>query len=122
MFGFASAVLRQQNPKPPSAEASIEFIVGHWQVDQAVLGSEGGSFVDYEPDGRFSGKREVFVNGRGVREPVSGTWQFNKLASDRFRLDLVFDNGEKWKGAFRILDHDHIHNLDENYVAVRTPR
>ena len=30
--------------------------------------------------------------------------------------------GTQWSGTFRILDRDHIHNLGENYVAVRVAR
>jgi hypothetical protein len=72
--------------------------------------------------GRFIGKQEVFVNGTGRRQPVSGTWDLAKLAKDQFKLELKFDNGTQWSGTFRILDRDHIHNLGENYVAVRVVR
>ncbi len=120
--GFGAAVLHQQNPQPGTPEASREFVVGRWQVEQASLGAEGGSFVDYGDDGRFTGKQEVFVNGQGVRQPVSGTWTFARLAKDQFRMELKLDNGQPWKGTFRILDRDHIHNLGENYVAVRVAR
>jgi hypothetical protein len=120
--GFGAAALRQQAPQTAAAEASREFIVGRWQVEQVVAGGEGGSFVDYGDDGRFTGKQEAFVNGNGVRQPVGGTWHFGKLAKDQFRMDLVFDDGRQWNGTFRILDHEHIHNLGENYVAIRVAR
>ena len=121
--GFGASIVRQQNPQPTIApEASREFVIGRWQVEQAVAGAEGGSFVDYADDGRFIGKQEVFVNGTGRRQPVSGTWDLAKLAKDQFKLELKFDNGTQWSGTFRILDRDHIHNLGENYVAVRVAR
>jgi hypothetical protein len=122
VFGFGTAVLRQQNPRPAEPEASRDFIIGRWQVEQAVAGLEGGSFVDYSEDGRFTGKQETFMNGNGVRQSVSGMWQFEKLGKDQFRLAWMFDNGQQWKSTFRILDRDHIHNLDQNYVAVRVSR
>ena len=122
VFGFGSAVLRQQNPQPATPEASRSFVIGRWQVEQAVAGLEGATFVDYGEDGRFTGKQESFMNGNGVREPVNGMWQFEKLGKDQFRLDVTFDDGRPWKSTFRILDHDHIHNLDQNYVAVRVSR
>jgi hypothetical protein len=122
VFGFGTAVLRQQNPRPAAPEASRDFIIGRWQVEQAAAGLEGGSFVDYGEDGRFTGKQDAFLNGNGVRQSVSGMWQFEKLGKDQFRLGLTFDNGQQWKGTFRVLDYDHIHNLDQNYVAVRVSR
>lgn len=122
VVGFGAAVLRQQNPQPAAPEASRKFVVGRWQVEQAIAGAEGGSFVDYDENGRFSGKQETFVNGQGIRRPVSGTWQFAQSGKDQFQLNLTFDSGEQWTGMFRILDRDHIHNLDQNYVAVRVAR
>lgn len=79
VFGFGTAVLRQQNPRPATPEASRDFITGRWQVEQAVADLEGGSFVDYGEDGRFTGKLDFFQNGNGVRQSVNGTWQFEKL-------------------------------------------
>ena len=121
--GFGASVVRQPNPQPGGTpEASREFVVGRWQVEQAVAGAESGTFVDYATDGHFTGKQEMFVNGAGRREPVSGTWDFAKLAKDQFKMEFKFDNGTLWTATFRILDRDHIHNLDQNYVAVRVAR
>ena len=103
-------------------EASREFIVGRWQVEQVVAGGEGGSFVDYGDDGKFTGKQEVFVNGNGGRQPVGGTWHFGKLAKDQFRMDWCLTMAGSGTATFRILDHEHIHNLGENYVAIRVAR
>jgi hypothetical protein len=123
VFGFGASVVHQQNPQPEGPpEASRDFVVGRWQVEQTMAGAEGGTFVDYASDGRFTGKLEAFVNGAGRREPVSGTWDLAKLAKDQFKLELKFDSGNRWNGTFRILDRDHIHNLNENYVAVRVVR
>ncbi len=68
------------------------------------------------------GNRKCSSTGTGQRQPVSGTWDLAKLAKDQFKLELKFDNGTQWSGTFRILDRDHIHNLGENYVAVRVAR
>jgi hypothetical protein len=122
VFGFGKAVLHQQNPRPAAPEASRDFIIGRWQVEHAEAAFEGAMFYDYGEDGRFTGKEEAFMNGNGHRESVIGVWQFEKLGKDQFRLSLMFDNGQQWKGTYRILDHDHIHNLDENYVSVRVSR
>lgn len=122
VFGFGTAVLHQQNPTPAAPEASRNFVIGRWQVEQAVAGLEGGSFVDYGEDGRFTGWQEAFMNGNGRRQSVTGMWQLEKLGKDQFRLGLMLDNGQQWKGTFRVLDQDHIQNLDENYVAVRVSR
>jgi len=122
VVGFGAAVVRQQNPQPWTPEASREFVIGRWEVEQKIIGTEGGSYVDYGEDGKFTGRQEAFVNGQGERRQVNGSWSYAKTAKDQFRLDVMFDNGQQWKGTFRILDHDHIHNLDENYVAIRVSR
>jgi hypothetical protein len=123
VFGFGSALLRQQAPPVAAAEASREFFVGRWQVEQADGDREGGTFTDYFDDGSFSGKGEVFLNGQGTREKIAGKWDFAKLAKDQFTLTLNFEDGRpQWKSKFRILDHDHIHNFEMNYVAVRMLR
>lgn len=124
--GFAYAVLNTSSSSPTAAavtpEASREFVVGVWQVEQKVAGLEGGSFVDYAEDGRFSGRQEAFVGGQGQRLAVSGEWTFRKISKDQFRLELSFDNGSRWQGTFRIVSRDRIHNIDENYDAVRTQK
>lgn len=119
--GFGYAILNQRSSSP-IPEATRQFISGRWQVEQKVAGIEGGSFVDYSEDGSFSGKQEAFIGGQGTRVQVSGSWNFTKLATDQFRLSLNFDNGNQWQGTFRILSPDRIHNIDENYDAVRVPK
>lgn len=121
--GFGDAVLNQRlSPSNPIPEATRQFFRGRWQVEQKIAGIEGGSFIDYSDDGRFSGRQEAFLGGQGGRIQVSGLWDFTKLARDQFRLTLSFDNGNQWQGTFRILGHDRIHNIDENYDAVRVPQ
>ncbi len=121
--GFAYAVLSTSTVSPTAPpEASREFGVGIVQIGQKIGGVEGGSFVNYAEDGRFSGRQETFVDGQGQRIPVSGTWTFSKIAKDQFRLQLSFDNGARWQGTFNIVSRDRIHNIDENYDAVRAHR
>ena len=126
--GFGYAILNQQPPGPPSAntnttpEATRAYVIGRWQVEQRVGGLEGGSYIDYRDDGSFSGRQETFINGQGARVKVNGDWEFVKLDRDQFRLELEFDTGEQWQGVFRIMGPDRIHNVDENYVAMRAPR
>lgn len=105
-----------------ASEATRQFIVGRWQVEQKIADMEGGSFIDYFEDGTFFGRRERFKEGLGERIKVSGTWDFMRLAADQFRMTLKFNDGEQWQGSFRIVDHEHIHNVDENYIAVRVPQ
>ena len=78
--------------------------------------------MDYLEDGSFSGSQQIFRGAEGRREQVSGKWEFVQLSKDKFRLMLSFTNGSQWQGTFRILDQDRIHNIDENYVAVRVAR
>ena len=119
--GFGYAILNQRSSSP-IPEATRQFVSGRWQVEQKVAGIEGGSFIDYSEDGSFSGRQETFINGKGGRERVKGSWDFMRLDRDQFRITLTFDNGNQWRGTFRVLGYDRIHNIDENYDAVRVPR
>jgi len=118
--GFGSAILNQQSPSQ-IPETTRQFVIGRWQVELKAGDFEGGSFIDYLEDGSFSGMRQSFKEGRGERLPVSGAWNFTKLAKDQFRMTLNFDTDGQWRGNFRILDYNRIHNINENYVAVRVP-
>ena len=42
-----------------------------------------------------------------------------KLSKSTFRLELRLYNQPPWLGTFKIIDHNHIHNIDQNYIAVR---
>lgn len=134
--GFAYAVVRPSNPARPAdpaiptvpeapsapsaaVEATRAFVVGRWVVEQSGGGNQVRSSADYLEDGTFSGTQQAFQGAAGARVAVGGEWDFQKLGPDRFRLDLTFQDGRRWQGTFKILDPDHIHNVDENYVAVR---
>ena len=57
--GFGYSIINQKSLSPP--EATRQFAVGRWQVEQKIAGIEGGSFVDYFEDGSFSGRQEAFI-------------------------------------------------------------
>src|SRR5436305_1731981 len=57
--GFGYADLNQQRSSP-SPEATREFVVGRWQVQQPIAGMEGASSADYFEDGSFSGSQQIF--------------------------------------------------------------
>jgi len=119
--GFGYTVLNQHSPSA-TPEATRQFVIGYWQVEQKIPNAEGGSSIDYLEDGTFSGTQEIFTNGRGRRGQVKGSWNFMRLGKDQFRMALNFDNGTRWQGTFKILDNNRIYNIDENYVSVRVPR
>jgi hypothetical protein len=122
-FGEFSVKFAQPSPKTPETpDASAEFFLGRWQVEQQIAGLSGGSFIDYFKDGSFSGSQELFQGDTGRRVPVAGKWEFVKQAKDRFRLTLKFSDGRDWKGDFTIVNRDRVHNVYENYDAVRVPR
>jgi len=114
-------------PSPPPAqagpaardEASRDFVIGRWQVDQAAGQVSGGSVMDYKADGTLTGSVTQFINGFGQKVPMEGRWDFEKLSRDTFRLELQLQNQPTWLGTFKIIDHNHIHNIDQNYIAVR---
>jgi hypothetical protein len=105
------------NPKP--SEASRNFVVGRWQVEQLSGSRSAGSVADYQDDGTLTGSVTQFVNGFGQKQLVAGCWNFEKVSKDTFRLQVRFNNQSTWQGTFKILDQDHIQNIDENYVSVR---
>jgi hypothetical protein len=125
-FGQFSIKFAQPALKTPEAlDASRDFFVGRWQVEHQIGGYSGYSdatIIDYSDDGRFSGSGQSFQGENGKRMSVLGQWGFARLARDKFRLTVRFSNGQEWNGDFTIINHDRIHNINENYDAVRVPR
>jgi hypothetical protein len=122
-FGQFSIKFAQPALKTPEApDASRDFFVGRWQVEHQIGGYSDATIVDYSDDGSFSGSGQSFQGENGRRMPVLGQWGFARLARDKFRLTVRFSNGQEWNGDFTIINRDRIHNIDENYDAVRVPR
>jgi hypothetical protein len=110
------------SPRPaaePVAELSRDFVLGRWQVEQSSGPFSAGTVIDYRDDGTFSGSVTQFVNGMGQKVPVEGEWSFEKLSSNTFRLKVAASDGSARSGEFRVIDRGHIHNTQENYIAVR---
>jgi len=121
--GFGYSLMNQNIGTPVTIpEATREFAIGRWQVEQKVGDLEGGSYIDYNADGSFSGKRQQFYQGQGQRVPVHGQWNMDKLGKDEFRVNWKFDDGSRSHAVFRIIDRNRVQNVDENYVAVRVPK
>jgi hypothetical protein len=119
--GFGYAIMHEQSPHS-IPEATREFAVGRWQVEQKSDLFETGSYIDYFEDGTFSGRQETLVKERGLFDRISGSWSFKTLTKDQFQMTLNFNNGKQWQAKFRILGYERIHNIDENYDAVRVPK
>jgi hypothetical protein len=119
-FGYLSLSSKLPDPHP-TPEASPAFMVGRWQVEQKIGGLEGGTYVDYFKNGSFSGREEVFANGQGKRVETNGNWKLEETSTNTFLLTLMMSNRPIWSGNFRILDENRVHNIDENYDAVRVP-
>jgi hypothetical protein len=81
--------------------------------------ASAGTLMDYQADGTVTGSETQFINGFGQRIPITGRWSFEALSVNTFRLGLQLQNQPPWQGTFKILDHNHIHNIDQNYIAVR---
>jgi hypothetical protein len=107
-----------KNPAAPALIASNEFFLGRWRVDGG-MGRNLRNVVDYYPNGRFDGKQIEVSGNQGLETPGAGTWALEKLSDRTFRLRLVYDNGFIFVGTYRILDRNHIQNIDDNYVAER---
>jgi hypothetical protein len=128
---IVAAVLRPDPAQPPpgntvvtpvapvAPEVSRDFFVGRWQVDQSYGEVSGGAVIDYQADGSLSGSMTQFVGGVGQRVQIGGEWDFQKLSADTFRLDVQLYGQPRWAGTFKVLDRDHVQNLDQNYVSTR---
>ncbi len=103
------------SPNPPQSAASPQFLLGRWRVE----GFSSGSDLIYFPDGTFNGMMVQNIVGYNNQINVFGRWNFQALGPDIFRLQLWFANMTTWGGTFRVLDMDHIQNLESNYVATR---
>jgi hypothetical protein len=118
-IGFAPAT----TGAPPKPIASLEFVVGRWQVPSQREGLSGRTDIDYKGDGTCVGTDEGFQNGSGKQLRVVCRWAFKKLSDDSFEITSyrTIDNMPQppWTGTFRIVSHDEIHNLAENYSAYR---
>lgn len=125
VVGFGHSILRQppavSAAQPQSVEATRDFFLGRWQVEQITSEMEGASFMEYFADGTFSGKLHQFTKDGGSRVPISGSWKFTSLSKDQFRLTVNYSSGDLVNARFRVIDHDRIHNLEYNYVAIRIP-
>ncbi len=110
------AVVKQQDASPV---LSRDFFLGRWRVDQVIGALSGNTMVDYYSNGRFEGVEMDVAGNQGQRIGMTGTWEFEPLSNQMFRVTLNMDNGAQWAGKFRVIDQNHIHNLDTNYVAER---
>jgi hypothetical protein len=103
----------------PRIVASNEFFLGRWRVEQEIGSLSGVNEVDYYRNGTFEGQQIGVSGNQGQKFHESGHWELDTLSDRSFRLKLFNDNGTEWTGTFKILDQNHIHNIDENYVAER---
>lgn len=122
--GVSSAVRPQPKPQPkPRQEATVDapasglteeslrdFFLGVWRVDQR--GS--GTLITYYKDGTFQGMQ---YGGGPAR--TRGRWRLEPIGPNVFQLFLNYDKLPSWRGTFKIIDRDRIHNIDQNYIATR---
>jgi hypothetical protein len=105
-------------PTPPHDPAPIltpQFFVGRWRVEDFNSGSD----VAYLPDGTFSGVMIQNIGGYHNQMNAYGRWNIQILGPNMFRLQLWFADMTRWGGNFRVIDLDHIQNLELNYIASR---
>jgi hypothetical protein len=103
---------------------SPSFVVGRWEVEQVNGNGKFRSSIDYLPDGTFSGSVEAFSGPVGNSYQVQGTWSITKISDDIFNLALDYSVRPpgippRLEAKFKVLDHDHTQNIDQNYVANR---
>jgi len=110
-------------PTPVSrVELSRDFVVGTWRAEREDEDAAIGTDIDFEEDGRFSGQTMQFVGAVGQRAAAAGSWKFQKLSNNSFRLTMRYDNQLTDTATFKVIDENRVHNIKENYIAVRIKR
>jgi hypothetical protein len=112
------------NPGPVSPipairpEVSSDYFVGRWR---SRFTGDTGAETEYDMDGTFSGSESQFRGNNGQRVQTHGNWLFSRLSNDTFRLTLRYTHPfpNSWQGTFRVIDDNRVHNVDEDYDAVR---
>lgn len=119
--GVAANPVQSIPASPPPAQPALSrtSFLGRWRVEQAAGGASASTEVDYHDDGTFNGWMEQFVGGYGQRVPIAGHWNVAIRTQDTFFLTLDYSNLTRAQATFRVLDADHVQNIDQNYVAVR---
>lgn len=100
-----------------------DFFAGRWKMQKNDAGiSSYGSVVDYRADGTFTGHETRNILGLDGKQELRGRWDIIKLSLDTFQLNLEFSKplSVQWVRIFKVIDQDHIQNLDENWIATRT--
>lgn len=105
--------------------ASREFFIGHWQNNGEILTANGMVTglvsTNFFENGRFEGYAMEVLGNQAEKVSQAGNWQVEILSRQYFRLSLQYDNATQapFKGTYKIIDHNHIHNTEMNYDAVR---
>jgi hypothetical protein len=99
--------------------ATREFFIGRWRVEQAIGSLSGANNVDYFNDGNFDGEEMRVYENQGQRVRLTGTWEMMPLSDRMFRLELHQTDAPSASLKFKIIDRNHIQNVDQNYMAER---
>ena len=105
-------------PKDTVPEVSREFFVGRWRLEQTVGPFSESNNIDYYENGKMDGQVLDVAGGAGRRVHLVGTWEVEKLSKTMFLLTTQSNMGE-FSGKYKIIDKNHVQNLDSNYVAER---
>lgn len=106
-------------PEPVNAELTRDFIVGRWQTSVQIGPAGGDSMTEYFDDGTFRTTASEFQGQQGIRQQFGGTWDFELLSQNRFRLRLWDEDGDPWEGIFEVLGPNRVQNTSQNYVSNR---
>jgi hypothetical protein len=111
--------LRQPPGKGQTVVISQDFIVGRWRVKQNFGQASNETIIDYRPDGTFTGEANGFQGGIGQRQFIQGQWYFDKISDESFQLTISSYNQQPVVSTFKIIDQNKVHNINQNYIAIR---
>ena len=116
---FLHSIIIDKNPQiTKQIRLSQDFILGRWRVEQAFGDISSVTVTSYEQDGTCSGYG--YTTGfQGQRQNFRGEWKFRKISSKKFQLEILFENQKSWSSTFAMINENKIHNIDENYMAIR---
>jgi hypothetical protein len=116
-----------QQPAARSLEtapvASREFFVGEWHTEVNTGSASGANTTDYYKDGTFDGHyMGSYTQGQSVH--TSGRWEVEPLSEKQFRLHIQMNPGvalpvDHWIVRYKILDRNHIENMDNGNNVVK---
>ena len=108
--------------EPGEPTATREFLIGRWDLQPKAGETESGAYMDYLENGRCEIFMGQFFRPDAPSPKLQGSWEIQVVSRDKLYLEVNFDNGQSWRGYFKLFAQDRIRNMTDDYEAVRVAR